>query len=64
MRRVAAMIAAACAACFMAATAMAGPLQDLIDAAADGATVKPPARIYAGHITITSPSTSMAATAW
>ena len=55
MRRVAAMIAAACAACFMAATAMAGPLQDLIDAAADGATVKPPAGIYAEHITITKP---------
>lgn len=55
MRRVAAMIAAACAACFMAATAMAGPLQDLIDAAADGATVKPPAGVYAEHITITKP---------
>lgn len=35
----------------------AGPIQDMIDAAVDGATIAPPAGVYQDHIVITKPVT-------
>ncbi|MFZ1681713.1 MAG: nitrous oxide reductase family maturation protein NosD [Rhizobiaceae bacterium] len=39
----------------LAAPAGAGPLQDMIDAAADGATITPPAGVYVENIVISRP---------
>lgn len=58
MVRAAALIAATIAvALALSGPVDAGPIQDMIDAAAEGATIAPPAGVYEDHIVITKPIT-------